>query len=663
MKTCKNLLPVLLAALLLTTGPTGCQDYDIPAANTSLSYPAGEMTLGEGTYTSATPTYLVSSEPHFAVTAVRHNGAAADLSLATVNAATGVVNFTPPAAASAVGEYLISIRMTDGEQAEDYPDVLKVVVKGILFEPATVTAVRGEELTVPVKAAYLVQETGTVYKLDAPEGNSDYDHFKVDKATCAVTVAPEAEAGVYSLSIRATNRTNPDGMLFEDVLKVTVESKPYDLKYTPDAITLIPLEGHTSPRPTIRAASAGEGTKVSYELLDDFGGVFTIDAATGVITLKEDTPLVTSTAKSFELQVRATNAKGTASFPRAYTVTVDPQKKAEPVTAVNYPDAFPVALRPGEAWTSERPSVIGSTVGIEWSLDQAPDGVSIDRKTGVITLAEGHHMPLRTEDNKLTVLVKNQGMENPFSVNVGDFKIDPVLWQIAYATNSKDNSLTNSGIANMDRYSFSGKLETNYNKTDQSTATTIAVKNGWGKASAQTVNGLPCIDASGINNANTEEGNTNMNNDWVVSSEIDIPAGSFNPAIRFNFLHQYGTDAQNILEVYIAQIDGQNVYIKGDQDQNDLGLDAQPGGGLRWTPLATTDQNDAAIPLKIAYNLVSGSGKNLQNFPPAARSFDISAYKGKTVRIALRYWNPTANNNNSRTYRIESLRVEDTLAD
>lgn len=662
MKTCKNLLPVLLSAFLLITGLTGCEDHDIPAANTSLSYPAGEMTLGEGTYTSATPTVSTSAAPQYAVTGVKHNGAAADLSLATVNASTGVINFTPASDPSAVGDYLISVRLMDGDNAVDYPDVLKIVVKGIVFENPEVTAVRGEELTIPVDNTYLVQETGTVFTLEAPEGDADYAHFSVDKATCAVTVAPEAEAGVYPISIRVTNRTNPNGTVFTDVLRITVESRPYDLKYTPDAITLIPLEGHTSPRPTVRAAAAGEGTQVSYALLDDFGGVFSIDPATGVITLPEDTQLVTTTAKTYELQVRATNAKGTTSFPGAYTVTVDPDKKAEPVTAVAYPDAFPVNLKPGQAWTSERPSVTGSTVGIEWSLDQAPAGVTIDRKTGVVTMAEGHRMPLQTEDNKLTVLVTNQGMDTPFQAQLGDFSIDPVLWQIAFVTNSKDNSLVNSGIGNMDRYSFSGKLETNYNKTDQSTATTIAVKNGWGKASATSANGVTCIDATGINNANTEAGNSNMNNDWVVSSEIEIPAGSFNPAICFGLVHQYGTNPQNILELYIVEIDAQNVYVKGEQDQNDRGLDAQPGD-LVWTPLATTDQDNAEIPEKIEYNLVSGSGKNLQNFPTAPRSFDISAYKGKKVRFALRYWNPSENNNNSRTYRIESLRVEDSLAD
>lgn len=663
MKTCKNLLSVLLSAMLIAS-LTGCRDYDIPAATTSLSYPAGEMTLGEGTYTSAAPTVRTTSVPQFVVTAVKHNGAAADLALATVDAATGVVNFTPSSDPSAVGEYLISIRLVDGDTAEEYADVLKVVVRGIVFEHPEATAIRGEELTVEVSHAYLVQEQGSVFTLEVPEGNPDYAHFFVDKTTCAVKVSAEAEAGVYPLSIRVTNRTNPDGILFRDVLTVTVESKPYDLKYEPDAIELIPLEGHTSPRPTVRAAAAAEGTKVSYALLDDFGGVFSIDTQTGVITFSEDTPLVTQSAETFELQVRVTNAKGTTSFPRAYRITVDPDKKAEPVTAVNYPDAFPVDLRPGEAWTSQRPSVVGSTVGIEWTLDNAPDGVSIDRKTGIVTLAQGHRMPFLTENNKLTVLVRNQGMETPFAAELGDFRIDPVLWQIAYTTNSKSNSLTNSGIGNMDRYSFSGKLETNYNKTDQSTATTIAVKNGWGRASANSANGITCIDATGVNTANTEKDNTNMNNDWVVSSEIEIPTGSFNPAIRFNFLHQYGTNPQNILEVWIVEIDAQHVYVKGDQDQNDKGLDAMPGGGtLQWTPLATTDQDNAAIPAKIEYNLVNGTGMNLQTFPPAPRSVDISAYKGKKVRFALRYWNPSENNNNSRTYRIESLRVEDTLAD
>lgn len=655
MKTFKNLSSVLVAVLLAVAGLTGCQDYEIPAADTSLSYPAGEMLLSAGSYTSARPSVRAASDCQFSITGITHNDEAADAAIASIDAQTGIVTLTPGNDPQAVGNYLVSVRLTAGGATRDYPDVLKIVVKGIVFAETVVTTARGEELTIPADQTYLVQQEGTEFTLAAPEGQEEeYAHITVDKATGAVSVDAGAEAGIYPISIRVKNRTNPDGTLFANVLTLRVESAPYDLLYAPSTITLIPLEGHVSPKPTVRAADA-DGTEVTYALADDFGGVFTIDAATGTISLPEDTQLVTTSAKTYALEVKVTNAKGTSSFPGAYTVVVDPAKKAEPITSVTYPDTFPVELRPGQAWTSERPTVTGSTVGIAWSIDNAPQGVTIDAKTGVITFAAGHRMPLLTQDNTLAVKVTNQGMETPYAVTVGDFSIDPIIWQVAFHKNYSATSVTDSGISNMDRYSFSGYIQNNQTEANKNKPTTIQVKNAFGKAVSTTVNKLDCIDFVGVNDSQTWSDNTNQNNDWLVSSEIEIPADSFNPAIAFNLVNQYGTDAQNILGLYIIEIDAQHVYTKGEQNQDDKGMDAMPSG-LQWIPLAATPHTGSTFPEVIAVN--TGA---LATFAPAPRSIDVSDYKGKTVRFALRCWNPSANNSNSRTYRIESLRVEDSL--
>lgn len=655
MKTRKNLMSFLVAALLLA-GATGCSDHDIPAANLSLSYPAGEMVLGAGSYTSARPTVQVSGTPEFSLISVTHEGEEADPSIALIEPTTGAITLTPGTDPSAVGTYLVSVRMRAGERTQDYPDALRVVVKGLLYEAAHVAATRGEECCFPLAQSHLVRTEGTRYSLVLPDDDS-YAAFSIDPESGDITVSADAEAGIYPLTVRVVNATNPDGYDFEEALKVTVESRPYDLSYTPSSIVLIPLEGHASVRPAIRAATLEEGTAVTYSLLDDFG-VFTIDASTGVISLEEDTPLVTQTAKTYALQVRATNGKGTASFPDAYTITVDPEKKADPITGIAYPDAFPVELTPGQAWTSERPSITGSTVGIEWSIADAPEGVEINKKTGVITLAEGHRMPLLTAGNFLTVRVQNQGMTEPYE-QLLEFRIDPVLWAVQFTTNNKNNSTVNSGIGNMDRYSFSGYIQNNQSEANKNTPSTIQVRNGFGKASTNSVNGLPCIDAIGANTKNTWSDNTNINNDWIVSSEIEIPANSFNPSVAFNYASQFGQDANNILELYVVELNEANVYTKGEQNQDDRGLDATPSD-LPWQLLSTTDASAADVRI-IVKNHSTASSNNMNTFTLQEHRSPLSAFKGKKVRIALRYWNPTSDNNNSRTYRIESLRVEDSL--
>ena len=655
MKTCKKLLS-FVAAALLAAGTTGCQDYEIPAADISLSYPVGEMVLGGGTYTSGRPTVRGGSELQFSTASATHNGEAADASIAAINPLTGVVTLTPAGDPSAVGRYLISVRLTDGETTTDWPDALSVIVKGILFAEPHVAATRGEALSVPVEKYYLAQTEGCTYTLEVPENAAGYSCISVDKNDCTVTVSADAEAGIYPVSIRVKNRTNPDGFVFEEVLTVTVESRPYDLHYTPSEVTLIPLEGHLSPRPTLRAATLAEGEAVSYSLLDDFG-IFSIDAETGIISLPEDLKLVAQTAKTYRLQVRATNGKGSTSFPDAYSVTVDPEKKADPVTGATYPDRFPVELRPGQAWTSERPTVIGSTVGIQWSLPEStPEGISIDPKTGIITFAPGHRMPLRTADNKLTVLVSNQGMSTPYALEIGDFSIDPVMWSVSFTPNGKENSLVNSGIGNMDRYSFSGRMLTNYNSTDQTTATSGQTKQGWARSSSQSVNKLVCVDFMGVNASTaTSAGVSNMNNDWLVSEEIELPESGFNPSIRFNLVHNYGANENNLLELYIVEINDRNVYVKGEQAQDDKGLDAKPSD-LPWVGLASTAEGTFPGTITTKAGAVGTT-------PTVPNAFDISDWKGKKIRFALRYWNPSEHANNTRNYRVESLRVEDSLGE
>ena len=188
----------------------------------------------------------------------------------------------------------------------------------------------------------------------------------------------------------------------------------------------------------------------------------------------------------------------------------------------------------------------------------------------------------------------------------------------------------NSGIGNMDRYSYMGPIMG---------TTSSQVKLAWGKSSSGDY-----IDYVGSARL-ADNATLAQNNDWLVSEEIEIPDYGFNPAVMFDISNRYGSDVQNLLELYIVEINASNVYLQGEEEQNG-NLDSKPSS-LPWELIS-----------EISPYTVNAWG-NVQ-----ARVYDIPAqFKGKTIRFALRYYNPSANQNNTRTYRIQNLRVEDHMTE
>ncbi len=630
MKTFTNLLLGLFSIAIAAFLFTGCDDDDVSGDRlTELTYSDGEVALGQ-TYVSAQPSVYSPSTPSFAVTRVKHNGTVIDdQTMMSIDASTGVITAAAVNDQQGLGEYLVSVRVTNDAGSTVYDDVFRLVVKGILFGD-DVKVTRGEKKTFSVEGAYFVQEEGTVFSLVLPEGKTeeDYKGISLDPETCALTVDETAEAGFYPISVSVKNLTNSSGTTFSDLTTLIVESEPYDLAYAPAQVTLVTSEGHTSAVPTVKAASQADGLTVTYALANNFDNQFSIDPATGVISLPEDNALPAE-LKSYKLSVEVTNSLGTTTFTDIYEVILDPDKPIDPITAVTYPDAFPVELGPGEAWTSGRPTVTGAAIGVRYELVGAPQGVTIDNKTGIISFAAGHRMPF-AEDNKLTVSVKNSGMDEGFEAQVGDFFVNPVLWTVVISGNNKDDALVNSGIGNMDRYSYMGPIMG---------TTSSQVKLAWGKSSSGDY-----IDYVGSARL-ADNATLAQNNDWLVSEEIEIPDYGFNPAVMFDISNRYGSDVQNLLELYIVEINASNVYLQGEEEQNG-NLDSKPSS-LPWELIS-----------EISPYTVNAWG-NVQ-----ARVYDIPAqFKGKTIRFALRYYNPSANPNNTRTYRIQNLRVEDHMTE
>ena len=172
-------------------------------------------------------------------------------------------------------------------------------------------------------------------------------------------------------------------------------------------------------------ATDADGTDtVTYSLSDDAGGLFTIDANTGVITVAN--ALDYETATSHSVTVLATSSD-TSTSSQAFTINV---------TDVNEFAVGPVTDNDGTANTVAEDAIVGTTVGITalatdadgtdtvtYSLSDDAGGLfTIDANTGVITVANALDYETATS-HSVTVLATSSDTSTSsqaFTINVTD---------------------------------------------------------------------------------------------------------------------------------------------------------------------------------------------------------------------------------------------------
>ena len=181
-------------------------------------------------------------------------------------------------------------------------------------------------------------------------------------------------------------------------------------------------------------ATDADGTDtVTYSLSDDAGGLFTIDANTGVITVAN--ALDYETATSHSVTVLATSSD-TSTSSQAFTINV---------TDVNEFAVGPVTDSNAAADTVAEDAIAGTTVGITalatdadgtdtvtYSLSDDAGGLfTIDSNTGVITVANALDYETATS-HSVTVLATSSDTSTSsqaFTINVTDvneFAVGPV---------------------------------------------------------------------------------------------------------------------------------------------------------------------------------------------------------------------------------------------
>ncbi|MCA9169836.1 MAG: cadherin domain-containing protein, partial [Planctomycetales bacterium] len=244
--------------------------------------------------------------------------------------------------------------------------------------------------------AYATDADGTnntvTYSLDNDAGGL----FTIDANSGVETVAGaivSETAASYLITVRATSTdlsfTTADfTIVVNDVNEFSV-SGIADTDATADTVAEDAIVGTTVGVTALATDADATNSTITYTLDNDAGGLFAIDATTGVITVAG--ALDFETATSHNLTVRATSADGSFS---QLGVTIN-------VTNVNEGGVSAISDTDGTADSVDENVVIGTTVGITasatdpdtpdsvtYSLDNDAGGLfTIDANTGVVTVA------------------------------------------------------------------------------------------------------------------------------------------------------------------------------------------------------------------------------------------------------------------------------------
>ncbi|WP_158267643.1 cadherin domain-containing protein [Adhaeribacter arboris] len=242
-------------------------------------------------------------------------------------------------------------------------------------------------------------------------GGADAAKFQINTSTGALTflTAPNFELptdvganNIYDVIVRATD--NGTGTLFdEQAIAVTVTnaneppSTPVDNNAAANTVAENAANG-TAVGITGFSADP-EGATIIYSLTDNAGGRFTIDAATGVVTVLNSTLLDFETTTSHTITIQAIDAVNGLSSSQTFTIAV---------TNVN---EAPIAFIDNNAAinTIAESAANGSTVGVTakatdpegatiiYSLtDNAGGRFAINSSTGVVTVLNGTLLDFET---------------------------------------------------------------------------------------------------------------------------------------------------------------------------------------------------------------------------------------------------------------------------
>jgi len=330
-----------------------------------------------------------------------------DAGLFTINSGTGVLTFTNapdsenPTDANKDGDYLVTVQVSDGHGGLDTQDLTIHVTDVNEFAPTTPTDRNAAANQVAENAAIGATVGITAFSTDADKtGTVHYSLtddagglFAIDANTGVVTLAGALNAEVansYNITVQASDGTKTSSQTFGiSVLDVNefMPTTPTDSNAAANQVAENAAIG-TAVGITALSTDADKTGTITYSLTDSDGGLFSIDATTGVV--KVAGALDAETATSHDITVQASD--GTKTSTQTFTIGVLDVNEFTPTVPTDSDGALNQVAEN---------SAIGTTVGVTahstdgdvtgtvtYSLTSNPGGLfSIDATTGVVKVA------------------------------------------------------------------------------------------------------------------------------------------------------------------------------------------------------------------------------------------------------------------------------------
>ena len=377
-----------------------------------------DVTIGAPVDSDATSNTVIegaANGTHVGITAsaIDPNGPAttyaliADTSLGgfTINAATGVVTVADSTKLdyeSAAGHaYNITVQATNGATVTS-----QVFTIGVTDAPpsapvdsdaAANTLAEGAAngSTVGVTAHSTDINGGTVtYSLT---GDTSLGGFTINAATGVITVADSTKIDYessgaghsYTVTAQASDGTLTSSQTFTIGVTDVAPSTPVDSNAAANSVVEGAANG-SAVGVTAHATDINGGT-LTYSLTGDTsGGGFTINAATGVVTIADSTKIDYETAAGHAYTITAQASDGTLTSSQTFTIGVTDVAPSAPVDS----DAATNTVAEGAAngstvgVTAHATDVNGPAVTYTLVGDTSGGGFTIDATTGVVTVAD-----------------------------------------------------------------------------------------------------------------------------------------------------------------------------------------------------------------------------------------------------------------------------------
>lgn len=427
----------ILMLVLMAVSTTSCKDTEtVDTSGFQLHYTSmTDIAPSMSGYVIANPSYKGLPPSDFAITRITfgEEGEAYTGDSFQIDASSGSIEILNTDNLS-VGVYRISVSCVSGGTTYSFPDIvevnfLKPVPDGIVVEPNLLTADYNDILDANSEAEMPTAQvttdnsaehiTITGYAIsNVRRGDVIYDNtanplFAISETGEISIVKGHDEAtetnlvpGVYTIDLKLNTRAadaNSELGIYTDALQVNVISAPRGLSYADgyveagDGTSEHPMRGFTSEAPVLRGSAEGANyaiVAVKRNGVEDESAMakFSIDAATGIITVSDDHGFVIDDV--YTVDVSVTNAYSAEG-------EVYVGEDALTVTVVDWVSA-PISLSYGNV-SAQRlieftasPEYEGGTTALVYSFDNLDeslaDYLSIDSETGVISAAQMHEI-------------------------------------------------------------------------------------------------------------------------------------------------------------------------------------------------------------------------------------------------------------------------------